>query len=234
MLAPAPDRSHKIRTTPEQEGPEGRDVLAATKILPDSAEPERTCAGCREVDGKSALLRFAFVPELSPGEGPQLVPDPRSRLGGRGVSVHPRRACVERAATRGGFARALKSKVDFDANELCAMAAEQYARRVDGLLLAASRNKRIQLGTDAVRRALALGQVELLVVARDAAGRRDEILARASHEEIPNGTVLFGTKANLGRLFGRSELGVLAILDKGIAREVAATAAHATELSEAE
>lgn len=189
--------------------------------------PERTCAGCRQRDARAALLRFA----VTPGE-PRLVPDPRKRLPGRGVSVHPTRECVRRAVERGGLARALGAKPSahgIDADSLCSMAAAQYARRVEGLLLAALRSGAIVAGTDAVRRALAESAPPLLLVAEDAAGRRDEIAEQAAR--LGGRCVIYGTKEGLGRLMGRAEVGVLAVLEDGLAQEVATTAARATELA---
>jgi ribosomal protein L7Ae-like RNA K-turn-binding protein len=100
-------------------------------------------------------------------------------------------------------------------------------------LLAARRSGSMALGTEAVLRALESGARDALVLfAADAAGKREEIARRA--DERGARSIVFGTKLELGRLTGRDELGVLAILDAGIAEEVAATAARATQLSEAE
>ncbi|MEC7520101.1 MAG: DUF448 domain-containing protein [Myxococcota bacterium] len=197
--------------------------MLAPRETESETTPERTCAGCRRRDARSALLRFA-VRDVDP----RLVPDPRRRLPGRGVSVHPTRACVTKAVEKGGFARALKSKLALDTDTLCAMAIGQYERRVQGLLMAASRTKVAVVGTDAVRRALGAGQVHTLLVAQDAAGRRDEIVAQATR--IGSRAVVFGTKSELGRLFGRPEVGVIAILDSRIGKELAATAACAAQL----
>jgi predicted RNA-binding protein YlxR (DUF448 family)/ribosomal protein L7Ae-like RNA K-turn-binding protein len=208
--------------------------------------PERTCAGCRRRDARSALLRFVVR-----ADEPRLVPDPRHRLPGRGVSVHPTRACVDKAVTKGGFAKALasgglasggrasegrRSTLALSTDEVCEMAAAQYEQRVDGLLLAAGRNRKVAAGTDAVRHAMTDGQCVLLVVGEDAAGRREELVERATRlaeEGVGLGVVTFADKAKLGRLFGRAELGAVAILDEGIATEVARACAHVTELMKA-
>ncbi len=190
----------------------------------DRTEAERTCAGCRRRDAQSALLRFAVR-----SEEPRLLPDPRRHLPGRGVSVHPTRECVRRAVERGGFARAIGGKLALDTDAVCELAATQLARRLDGLLLAAIRSRGAALGAEAVRRALEERAPVLLVVAEDAAGRRDELAERAAR--LGGRCVVWGTKSELGRLTGRAELGVLAILDERIAGEVAATAARATELA---
>ncbi len=198
-------------------------------------EPERTCVGCRRVDTQAALLRFAFA-----DDPPRLAPDPGRRLGGRGASVHPKRECLESAVRRGGFARAFRRPVEVEAEALIRAAREQYERRVGGLLLAGWRARHLVVGTDAVSKALdeAKGPV-LLVVAEDAAGRRDELEKRAA-EKNRGGTssspmptsITYADKATLGRLFGRETLGVLGILDEGIAAEVAVATRCVDELSE--
>lgn len=194
------------------------------------ADPERTCAGCRQRDARDALLRFSVARAAAVAAGaPQLVPDPKRRLPGRGVSVHPTRECVRRAAERGGFARALGAKLTLDAESLCGMAGAQYARRLEGLLLAAQRSGALVAGTDAVRRLLAEAPPPLLLVAEDAAGRREEIAEHAAR--LGGRCVVYGSKEELGRLLGRAEVGVLALLEAGIAAQVATTAARATELA---
>jgi len=189
------------------------------------AAPVRTCAGCREAAPRDALLRFAVA-----GVPPRLAPDPEHRLPGRGVSVHPRRSCIV-AAAKGGFARSLRTKVEVDASVLSQQAARIYERRVEGLLLAARRSRYLVIGTDAVRASLrdAAG-TPTLVLARDAAGRRDELERLAASSG--GACVLFGTKSELGRLLGRDEVAALAITDSGIGAEVERGAARAAELSE--
>ena len=189
------------------------------------------CAGCRQRDARSALLRFVVRTDE-----PRLVPDPRRRLPGRGVSVHPNRECVDKAVRKGGFAKALRASLTLSTDEVCELAAAQYEQRVEGLLLAAGRNRKVAAGTDAVRHALTDGDSVLLIVGADAAGRRDELVehaGRLAEEGIGLGVVTFADKAKLGRLFGRAELGAVAILDVGIANEVARACAHVTDLMKA-
>lgn len=201
-------------------------------------QPERSCAGCRTRDTNAALLRIAHFPDA---DGPVLVPDLSHRLGGRGAWVHPRKACVA-SALRGGFARALKCSVRVDAAELLAPARMQLARRIEGLLAAARRRGWLAQGTDAVLAALGYGspargrpstapcRVSLLLVAKDAAGRRNELVTRASEWRVE--VVELFDKAELGRLSGKQELGFVAVLEPRIAREVADSARWLAGLSE--
>lgn len=187
-------------------------------------DSERTCVGCRQVAPRDALLRFARGPD---GD---LAPDPARRLGGRGASVHPTRACIEAAVKRGGFARAFHAEITADAATLAARAADWERRRIEGLILAAHRSKCAALGTDAVRAAVADRSAVALVVAADAAGRREELVEAT--RGLGGACWVIGTKASLGRLFGRDELGVLAVLDERIAEEIGRASARLRDLEE--
>jgi predicted RNA-binding protein YlxR (DUF448 family) len=191
---------------------------------PESA-PERTCAGCREHAERSELLRFAHVP----GHQPVIVPDFTNRLGGRGVWVHARSACLKRAV-RGGFARSLRGAVELDFQDLREQAKGQLERRFSGLLLAAQRRRALALGTDATRLAVAACTAHLLLVAKDAAGRRDDIVAFATERSVQ--VTELSTKEELGRLTGKDSLALLAVLDRQIAREISDSARWLAGLSE--
>ena len=186
---------------------------------------ERTCAGCRSVDAREALLRLAYVP----GDELVLIPDVASKLGGRGVWVHPQWRCFK-AVARGGAARSLRERVQVDAGRLAGLARLQLERRIEGLLLAALRTRRLTVGTDAVFQALAACTPALLLVAKDAAGRRTELVARSEREGVP-WLELFEKHA-LGRLLGRDALGFLAVTDRQIAREIQDAAQRLAGLSE--
>lgn len=189
-----------------------------------SAGPMRLCVGCRRTVPKDELSRLAIV-----DEPPYVVPDPRGRLGGRGASVHPSRACVELAVKKGGLARAAKHAVPADAASLCAAIAAHHVQRAESLLIAAGRRKMLAIGTEAVREALRLGTLETLVIARDAEGRREELEAAAAR--FGRRACVLGTKESLGRLFGRDEVGVLAALDRRIGDEIVRSAGIAAEMA---
>lgn len=189
--------------------------------------PERTCAGCRAIDARDALFRLAVVAD----EGHvMLVPDLHGKLGGRHVSVHPRKSCVDLAARRGGFARALRREVRVDPAALAATMSEQVVRRVEGLVLSCMRRRVVALGTDAVLMALKGGAVHLLLVAKDAAGRREDLLEESHKRQVV--ALELSDKSGLGRLTGRATLGVLAILDRQMAREISVCARWLAGLSE--
>jgi predicted RNA-binding protein YlxR (DUF448 family) len=191
----------------------------------EESAPERTCAGCREHAERGELLRFAHVP----GHKPVIVPDFTSRLGGRGVWVHPRAACLKRAV-RGGFARSLRGQVELDFVALQEQSQGQLSRRLQGLLLAAQRRRALALGTDATRLAVAACTAHLLLVAKDAAGRRDDIVAFATERSVQ--VIELSTKDELGHLTGKDSLALLAVLDRQIAREISDSARWLAGLSE--
>lgn len=66
-----------------------------------SAEPVRTCVGCRTRAAASGLLRVVAVDGI-------LIPDPRRRHPGRGAWLHPNRECLRLAERRRAFPRALR------------------------------------------------------------------------------------------------------------------------------
>jgi uncharacterized protein len=72
-----------------------------------SAEPVRTCVGCRTRAAASGLLRVVAVDGA-------LVPDPRRRHPGRGAWVHPNVGCLRLAERRRAFPRALRFKGELD------------------------------------------------------------------------------------------------------------------------
>ncbi len=173
----------------------------------------RMCAGCGQRAGREALVRLVV------GDGPPFVAvDLGRRLTGRGVSVHPTRPCIRSALRRGGLARALRGRAVVEPEAIEGMLVQQLERRAVGLLVSARRTRSLILGTDGVRAALQAGDGDLLIRAEDSRGRADELAKTAT--ALGCATATWGTKASLGGAFSRSELGVLLVTDRGIARAV--------------
>jgi uncharacterized protein len=201
-------------------------AVADEEMVDDGVRvPERTCVGCRIHAPREALLRLCHVPDM-PGE---FVPDLNSKLGGRGVWLHFSRACMQKAA-RGGFARALRHNVRPDTALLTGQVKQQIDRRIQGLLVAAVRRRWVALGTDAVISALAPCTVRLLLVAKDAAGRRNDVVALATERGVP--VLELFDKDSLGNLTGKAALSFIAVLDDQIAREITESARWLAGLSE--
>lgn len=186
----------------------------------------RTCVGCNETDAREALLRVVLL-----GEPPVLTPDIRRRAPGRGASVHPRRACLEAALRRGGFRRAFRRELRAGEGDALARSARlQYARRADGLLLAAHRTRRLSVGADSVRDAIASGEATLVIVAADAGSVGARVVSSA--ERAGMACVRFGDKEHFGRLLGRDAVAVLALTDLPIGKELRMAAEGAAGLAE--
>ena len=185
----------------------------------------RMCAGCGSRTEPGELVRLV-VGESAPFVAVDLV----RRLGGRGFSVHPKQACIRSAALRGGLARALRGVARVEPESIVRMIVQQFEQRASGLLSAAQRARSVALGGDAVRTALKANKGDLLIRAKDSRGRGDEL----AHVATARGcaTATWGTKASLGDAFSRSELGVLLVMDRGIARAILDCLSHIEALSE--
>jgi predicted RNA-binding protein YlxR (DUF448 family)/ribosomal protein L7Ae-like RNA K-turn-binding protein len=184
---------------------------------------QRTCVGCRQSDDRTALLRLVLA-----GDPPQLVPDVSRRGGGRGVSVHPRRRCLDAAVRSGALRRGLRTQESADAAQLAGWASGQYRRRMDGLLSAAYRSGHAAIGTERVRDAIGRREATLLVVAGDAADNRRDLVEAA--QRIGGSCLVHADKASLGKLFGRETVAVVAVSDPLIAEELQRAARCAAQL----
>jgi ribosomal protein L7Ae-like RNA K-turn-binding protein len=150
------------------------------------------------------------------GPGGEIAVDSGSRHGGgfgRGAHLHARRACVERAA-RSGLLRATKGKAHLvtmgpqagegekpealSTDSLARAIQRSMDRRIEGLLVAAVRSRRVARGADAVTGACQRGEAELVLVACDAAAAADLTEVRRAVAE--GRAVAWGTKARLGAI----------------------------------
>ncbi len=85
------------------------------------------------------------------------------------------------------------------------------------LLGMANRARMLTLGMSATVQSLRKGQTQLLIVAEDLSDNAKSKLKTASGERHIE-TVSCGNKDELGRLFGRSELGIVGVDDPGFAK----------------
>jgi predicted RNA-binding protein YlxR (DUF448 family)/ribosomal protein L30E len=176
----------------------------------------RRCVACGErvpVDrARRELLRFVLAPS---GDGAvRPVIDLRASSAGRGAWVHPRQACLKRA-TAGGFARSARARVEIDFDSLVAEIATAARRRASSLLASAVRGGVAAIGSAAVDERAAGGGIALVIVASDARAAAQSATVRTLGQQ---GRVLpYGDKDELGAIFGRRELAVVAIGDKGLA-----------------
>ncbi len=189
-----------------QEG--ARDERAASRT--------RSCVACGErvpyALARKQLLRFVLAP-LSAGVVRPVI-DLRASNAGRGAWVHPRKACIERAVA-GGFARSARTRVEADFATVVSEISAAARRRAHSLLSTGARAGTVVLGTAAVQECAGEGRVALAVVARDARAAAKSAMVRALGQA---GRVLpYGDKDELGSVFGRCELGIVAIADEELA-----------------
>jgi len=199
--------------------------MLGTMTRPREKPSRRMCAGCGQRTGADDLVRLVVGPSA-----PFVAVDLGRKLGGRGVSVHPTKACIRSAALRGGLAKALRGVAQVEPESVERMIVAQFEQRTLGLLSAAARTRSLAIGGEAVRAALQAKSGDLLIRAKDSRGRGDE-LARAA-TALGCATATWGTKASLGDAFTRAELGVFLVLDRGIARAVLDCLSHVEALSE--
>lgn len=188
-------------------------------------EQERTCVGCKQRAERGALLRLVLA-----GDPPEVVPDVRRGGAGRGASVHPRRACLDAAVKSGAIRRAFKRELHTDSGQIAAWAREQYQRRIDGLIVAASRSGQAVAGTERVREAIASRRICMLIVADDAAESRNDVLDAASR--LGGSCLVHADKSHLGRLFNRDQIAVVAVTDSAIADALTEASRNAAALVE--
>jgi len=222
----------------------------------------RTCVGCGErVELQRSDAAAMTLVRLVLGPDGEVAVDAGSGGFGRGVHVHPRPDCVEKAAAR-GIARSAKAKVTLvwhdeptdepgaDASlsgasgrlvplngaSLATAIVRALDRRAHGLLLAAARAHRVALGADAVTSAVERGDAQLVVVATDAAAAAD--LSAVRRAVSAGRGVAWGTKQVLGASCSAAAsskriegLGVVAINDDRIAGAFRAAVQAAAALS---
>jgi len=175
--------------------------------------PQRTCIGCRGVFSKDEVIRIVAGPA-----GP--VIDYREKLPGRAAYVCPRAGCIERALSREGLSRALRTKTAAPAGErfLDDLAAA-IRDKVASLLSMATKAGMTASGYSAIEDALQKGRVKMLLFATDlSAGTKEKVCNVAAG--MPERVATLFTKEALGKMTGREQAGIVGILDKGFSDAV--------------
>ncbi len=201
-----------------------QDLLPQDELI-TKVGPERMCVGCGERGAPEDFVRIVLGPKTS-DETREIAVDAGTGSFGRGAHLHPRPACVLAAAQR-GLQRSFKAALTLDgerltAASLAACIGAVFDRRIDGLLGAARRSRRMALGADSVVSASRAGDAHVVVVATDAASAAELTEVRRAVSE--GRAVAWGTKERLAAATGGSSrsmgLGVVAVTDNRIARAV--------------
>lgn len=127
-----------------------------------AAMNDRRCIVTGQSDRADRMIRFVAGPDGA------VVPDIKRNLPGRGCWVTARRDCVDKAAAKTLFARALKSKVSVPA-DLGGLVDDLLARHAVGALAMARKAGHLVSGASKVDNALRAGKAIALLHAREAA-----------------------------------------------------------------
>jgi predicted RNA-binding protein YlxR (DUF448 family) len=172
-------------------------------------QPERTCIGCRAVRKKDEVIRVIAGPS-------GVVIDYREKLDGRAAYICPDRECIKKALSRDSLAKALRIRVSApDADAFVAQLTANIEAKIKSLLAVAIKAGALAAGYSAVQDALEKGRVELLLFARDLANNTREKMSGEVMRSLRQETLF--TRDDFGALLNRELIGVVAILDKGLA-----------------
>lgn len=175
-------------------------------------QPERTCIGCRNVFPKDEVIRVVSGPA-------GIVIDYREKLPGRAGYVCPKRDCIQKSLSRDNLAKALQQRGGLpDAEEFISRLVKSIEDKIRSLIVMSAKAGKLAAGFSAVQDALEKDRVRMLLFAQDlSAGTKEKLdltPALMQHQ-----ATLF-TRDELGRLLCRELVGLIGILDEGLANAV--------------
>ncbi len=179
-------------------------------------QPIRQCCACRKRQSQQELLRFV----CGLNGHPQL--DLRCKLPGRGAYLCPQFKCLQRGIKPKGLAQSLGcGPPQQSAEELREIALHGVTRQLNEALSHAHRAGLVVWGRDRVQEALNWGRVKQLWIAWDTAYRTQREFAQQTG---PERTIHALSKAELSRVLGQPEVGVLAITEPHLGERIRALA----------
>ncbi|MFP4126116.1 MAG: RNA-binding protein [Alphaproteobacteria bacterium] len=170
-----------------------------TTVLAEPDTPRRRprrCVASRTARDRDDLIRFVVGPD------DRLVPDPDARLPGRGLWLSAEAESFKRAVSRNLFAKAARRRVVVDP-EIAERVDRMLAERCLQWLGLARRAGLLEMGFEQVIRTARAGEIEVLVVASDAAADGREKLARAAPDRR---CITLFDRAEMGAAVGREAL----------------------------
>ena len=180
----------------------------------DNDAPERRCIVTGERHPRGGLLRFVIGPDG------QVVPDLAAKLPGRGIWLTADPALIEKAATRGLFARAARAPVTVPPG-LAGMVHDLLTRRVIDLISLSRKGGQAVGGYEKVRDWLLRGDASVLIQAHDGSERGKTKLKPP--EDGVHITCL--SAQELGLAFGREHVIHAALASGGLSERVVEEAA---------
>jgi predicted RNA-binding protein YlxR (DUF448 family) len=180
------------------------------KTLEREDGTDRRCVATGEAQPRAGLIRFVADP------AGVITPDLGEKLPGRGVWVTSTRDALEKAVSKGMFARGLKRRVDIPEGLVDTVAALLIRRVTDSIAIARKAGKAV-CGFERSKEALWTGRTRLLFAAADGAADGKSKL-RGLAEDAHIVSVL--TSDELGLAFGRDFVIHAALLDGGATTRV--------------
>lgn len=171
--------------------------------------PERKCIATGDTQPKFGLVRFVTGPDGT------VVPDVLGKLPGRGMWVSADRAAIEKAASKGAFARAAKQKVSVP-DGLADEVEKQLARRVVDLISLARKSGDAVAGYEKVKDWLSKEVAEVLIQAADGSGRGKSKLSTPHYGSY----IGWLSQNELGLAFGRQTVIHGALASGGLTKRV--------------
>ncbi len=145
-----------------------------------------------------------------------ILVDYREKLPGRAAYICPRKDCIEKALMKDTLAKALRlkfqpPKVAYFMSQLETIVSE----KIKSLLAISMKASRIAVGYSAVHDALGKGRVFLLLYATDVSeGTKDKVEVDGL---VSTRQATLFTRNEYGQILNRELVGVVAILDEGLA-----------------
>lgn len=177
----------------------------------------RSCQGCQLAADPSKLIRLVV------GEDGEIHVDSRLKGQGRGAWLCPRRSCLAEAVKRRRLERSLHiDGLHSDVQRLVQEALDGVEDRIRFLLSLCQKSGRAASGGDVVERLVTQGEVDTLLVSRDAAeSTRKRVVSwvENSRGRIRSAVVPLDMEI-LGHVLGKSPRSVVAIRPGELCRAI--------------
>lgn len=171
--------------------------------------PERKCIATGETQPKYGLVRFVVGPDAT------VYPDVMGKLPGRGMYVSADRKAINKAVSKGMFARAAKEQVKAPAT-LADDVETQLVRRIVDLISLARKSGHAVAGYEKVKDWLSKEVAEILIQASDGSGRGKTKLSTPHYGSY----IGWLTADELGLAFGRQNVIHGALASGGLTKRV--------------
>ena len=169
----------------------------------DNQSPERTCVVCREKKDKSDLFRIAKISENNYSF------DEKQKMQARAIYVCKTHECIKRISKN--------KKYSLKIEDLLSMVnlLKKQSKDYLNILKAMKNSEHLAFGINMVMDEIE--HIHFLIIAEDISEKNDKkLITKAKELNIPYAH--FGNKTQLGEIFNKDEVNVIAIKNKKVAR----------------